>query len=350
MDLIFIAPSTRHPSGGVAMIYEYASALASRGHRVHLFHVDFFQANVRSIDDIDWFAFAGDVVHHFPPPGPLEPDQIPEADVIFGYSATAAAHVGLPVVLIQGYKMLGDAAEREAFLAPCPKVCVATWLVDVARGMGVPDNQLVHVPLGLRLEKYRLNRAVADRPPRVTFCYSAHPQKGAQLALDVLSEVRRQVPETEVVAFGAVSPEHDLPAWVTYRTNPSQRALVDEIYNASRVFLCTSEVEGFGLTSIEAMACGAALVTTDNGGSHDYALHDRTALVAPTRDVDTLVAHVTSLLRDHDRHVRIATAGNSYVERFDWATSGEMLEAFLERYLADPASYGRVIGSGSVAT
>lgn len=342
MRLIFIAPSTRHPSGGVAMVYEYASAMASRGHEVHLFHVDFFRANVMSIDDVDWFPFFGDVVHHFAAGGPIDPAEIPAADVIFGYTADAPAHVGLPVVLIQGWKMLGETREHEAFRAPCPKVCVASWLVDIGRQLGVPLKQLVQVPLGLRHEKYRLTRPIADRAPRVSFCYSAHLQKGAELALDVLEKVRQSVPALEVILFGAVAPEHVFPDWVTYRMNPSQQELVDDIYNTSSVFLCTSEVEGFGLTAIEAMAGGAALVTTDNGGSRDYALHDQTALVEPTRDADAIAAHVVSLLHDDARRVRIAKAGRAYVERFDWARSGEILESFLERYLADPVGYGVV--------
>jgi glycosyltransferase involved in cell wall biosynthesis len=330
------------------MIYELAACMARRGHLVHLYHVGYFQADVTSLDDIDWFSFpeVGDLVHHFPPPGTVDPESIPAADVIFGYSTEEQMpeHTGLPVVLIQGYKMLGEARERHAFTAPCPKVCVASWLVEVGRDLGVPARQLVHVPLGLRHEKYRLTRPIAGRPPRASFCYSAHPQKGAQLAIEVLERAKQIVPELEVVVFGAVPPEHAFPDWMRYWTNPSQPELVDAVYNTSRVFLCTSEVEGFGLSNIEAMAGGAALVTTDNGGSRDYALHDRTALVAPTGDTDALAGQVVRLLEDDQTRLRLATAGRAYVERFDWDRSALLLESFLEGYLAEPIAYGRPPG------
>ena len=342
MDLIFPAPSTRHPSGGVSMIYEYASCMAHRGHRVHLYHVDYFQADVTSLDDIDWFDFTEDLVHHFAR-GQIEPATIPDADVIFGFSTEEQMppHAGLPVVLLQGHQMLGERRERHAFTAPCPKVCVASWLIDVGRSYGVPDRQLVHVPLGLRHEKYRLTRPIAGRGPRVSFCYSEHPQKSSPLALDVLAAVRERVPTLEVVAFGAVAPSQSLPEWVTFVTNPDQEFLVDQIYNTSRVFLCTSEVEGFGLTSVEAMAGGAALVTTDNGGCSDYAFHDRTALLAPTRATDALTDHVVLLLADDERQQQIATAGAEHARTFDWSRTGEILERFLEQYVDDPVSYGR---------
>jgi glycosyltransferase involved in cell wall biosynthesis len=139
-----------------------------------------------------------------------------------------------------------------------------------------------------------------------------------------------------------VGPQHDVPEWATYIKTPPQRELVDEIYNMSRVFLCTSKVEGFGLPSVEAMACGAALVTTDNGGSRDYAVHPETSLVAPFGDSEALAAHAITLLEDESRCTAVATAGRDLAQRFTWERTGEMLEAFLERYTAEPAAYGYV--------
>jgi len=180
----------------------------------------------------------------------------------------------------------------------------------------------------------------------MSFCYSAHSQKGAELAIDVMAGVKDAVRDLEAIVFGATPPEHVLPDWVTYVERPSARHLVEGIYNTSRVFLCTSYVEGFGLPSVEAMACGAALVTTDNGGSRDYAFHEQTALVGRYGDVDALSEHVIALLDDDERRLVLATAGRRYVQRFDWERTGELLEAFLERYVADPATHGYAVQRG----
>jgi glycosyltransferase involved in cell wall biosynthesis len=342
MRLIFVAPSTRHPSGGVAVIYEIAAAMAARGHDVHLYHVHFLDGTVSTMDELRWFTFPDEVTHHFTPAGARDLPSIPAGDVIFGFSfdRRMPPESGLPVVLIQGWKMLADEIERHAYEAPCPKVCVAGWLVDVGRDLRVPTNELIHVPVGIHHDIYRVTRPIVRRPPRLSFCYSSHPQKGAELAIEVIHEVKRAVPDVEVVVFGAQPPEHALPSWTTFVEQPSAAQLVGEIYNTSRVFLCTSWVEGFGLTNIEAMACGAALVTTNNGGSRDYAFHGETALLGAYGDVAALSEHVIGLLEDDDRRVAVATAGRAYVRRFEWSRTAELLEGFLERYVADPAAYG----------
>ena len=88
----------------------------------------------------------------------------------------------------------------------------------------------------------------------------------------MLRRLHERRPDVEIVGFGARSPDQPLPDWITYHQAPEQSTLVDDLYNGSRIFLCTSTVEGFGLPALEAMACGAALVTTDNGGADDYAV------------------------------------------------------------------------------
>ncbi len=139
--------------------------------------------------------------------------------------------------------------------------------------------------------------------------------------------------------FGTELPASALPDWATFVHDPTPQQLVDEVYNRCRVFVQPSLYEGFGFTAVEAMACGCALVSTENGGSDDYALPDETALVAPPGAIDELAVHVETLLRDDRRRVRLATAGAELVRRFDWDRAAAQLEEHLERYLADPAAF-----------
>jgi glycosyltransferase involved in cell wall biosynthesis len=332
-----LASTSRHPVGGLKVIYELADALSRRGHEVHLVHVNVKERDVRSVAEITWYDFDPRVHHHFPPdPGA---DHLPHAEFLFGFGGEYPDDRGLPLYLVQGYRAVSKPIEDVLLSGPYPKLCVARWLVETCRELGVSDAQAVHLPIGLDHAKYRVTSPIECRPAQVAMAYNSHPLKRAQLGLSALAQVKRRLPEVEAVVFGATQPIHEIPAGVTYLTSPPQATIVERIYNRSRVFLNSSVHEGFSLPSIEAMACGCALVTTDNGGSRDCAFQGETALVAPPGPATGLATCVERLLRDDVQRVRLAQAGSRFVRRYDWDDSARQVEAFLEEYGAEPSRY-----------
>ena len=85
------------------------------------------------------------------------------------------------------------------------------------------------------------------------------------------------------------------------------------------------------MPSMEAMACGAALVTFDNGGCRDYARDGETALVAPRRNVASLARCLERAVVDPALRERLARQGREFiVTRFDWDRATERLEGLLK--------------------
>jgi glycosyltransferase involved in cell wall biosynthesis len=346
--LTFAYPGSEQRTGGVATLYEFASALARRGHEVHIFHGD---APAPS-----WFAFDERIVHHSAPS--IDDPSLPAGDVIF--AVTAPERLGLPVGIVQGYRMIDPGLEHQLITAPCPKMCVARWLIDVATDLGVPPEQLWHTPYGIDHDLFAPRIPQDRRTIDVAMLYHAHPEKGWGVAVAAVEEVRRRRPDLRVVAFGMIPPSvpeayglkrpsEPLPEWAEFVTAPSHRQLADEVYNATRVFLQPSFHEGFGLPALESMACGAALVSTDNGGSQDYALPGETALVAPPGDAAGLADAIDELLGDDALRARLTEAGSRHALRFDWDRTAAELEGHLERYVADPARYRRSASDAAAA-
>ena len=78
---------------------------------------------------------------------------------------------------------------------------------------------------------------------------------------------------------------------------------------------------------MEAMACGAAVVTYDNGGCRDYARDGETALVARRRDIGDLAAKLERLVVDESLRARLAAAGMRFVTTaFSWDRAVRRLE------------------------
>jgi glycosyltransferase involved in cell wall biosynthesis len=75
------------------------------------------------------------------------------------------------------------------------------------------------------------------------------------------------------------------------------------------------------------MACGCALVTTDNGGSAEYAHDGETALVCDG-EAGAMAEALLRLTRDDALRTKLALNGAGYVERFQWTASARQWAAF----------------------
>ena len=62
-------------------------------------------------------------------------------------------------------------------------------------------------------------------------------------------------------------------------------------------------------------------------------------MLADPGDVAGLAEGVDRLLRDDGERTRLATNGQSFVQRFRWDRAVEDLEGHLERYIASPAEF-----------
>lgn len=116
--------------------------------------------------------------------------------------------------------------------------------------------------------------------------------------------------------------------------NLAQEDMAEE-YARAEVFVVGSDFEGFGQPGLEALACGVPLVTTDNGGCRDYAVHEETALVVPPRDVEAMAEAIGRVREDAELASHLIKNGLEIVrERFDWDRCAEQFEKAVRNQLA----------------
>jgi glycosyltransferase involved in cell wall biosynthesis len=107
------------------------------------------------------------------------------------------------------------------------------------------------------------------------------------------------------------------------------RGISDEelvkFYNRVGIFLSTSVHEGFSLTPLEAMACGATVVTTNAGGNMVYARHGENCLVVPN-DAQAIVDTCLGMIEDIDLLVKLQEGGFETVREWPWEPVIDQLE------------------------
>ena len=92
----------------------------------------------------------------------------------------------------------------------------------------------------------------------------------------------------------------------------------------------TSLKEGWGLTVIEANACGTPVVAADVPGLRDAVKEGETGLLYPHGDIPALAQRMLSLLEDVALRRRLGEGAIRWAATFDWNVSAEKTIAFLE--------------------
>ena len=271
-------------------------------------------------------------------------DALPDGDAIVatawqsaGGVAAAPGRGGAKLYLVQHYESLyhGDPAAVDAtYRLPLAKIVISTWLRDVVRERFGGDAEVLVTPVDRALFR-RVSVEVTTSRPRVLMLHHDSAWKGVTDGLAAVDKVKAQVPGLRLVGFGVKPPRQPLP-YDEFHANPPQRALA-ALYSGCDIYLCPSWDEGLGMPAMEAMACGAALVTYDNGGCRDYARDGETAIVAPRRDVEALAGGLARLARDATLRARLAAAGTAYVTTaFDWDRAVARLEGMFRGARAGP--------------
>lgn len=101
------------------------------------------------------------------------------------------------------------------------------------------------------------------------------------------------------------------------------------------LYVSPARAEAFGLATVEAMICGAAVVATDTDGSREIVEDNRTGRLVPVGDVDAIASALIDLLEDDGERARLsANARVSARERFSLERMVEETEEIYRSVLA----------------
>jgi len=136
-------------------------------------------------------------------------------------------------------------------------------------------------------------------------------QKGSDVFVDAMCRLLPHYPDFTAIIVGAITPEqmpfaNDLRKRIAAAGLQSRIVITGELpieqverwYQRLTIYAFTSRNEGFGLTLIEAMAAGAALVASRAGAAELVVEDGVSGVLTPPGDVDALVAALQPLLRD----------------------------------------------------
>ena len=228
--------------------------------------------------------------------------------------------------------------------------------VEIEQHLGVPSRRISTIPIGADTDAFSPDPSVAKVPGRIVTTASADvPLKGLLPLVEALAKVRVEAEHAHLVVVGKAKEDGvvakaierlGLAGAVRFVHGISDAELIDLIRSAE-VACVPSLYEGFSLPAVEAMSCGAALVSTTGGAIPEVAGPDgQTTLAVPPGDPQALASALLRVLGDADLRARLGAAARARVlEKFTWRAAAI---ATAERYRAlieagrDPVDWDRM--------
>jgi len=157
-----------------------------------------------------------------------------------------------------------------------------------------------------------------DRPIRIAaMIRTTTPYRGPKLTMELLRQAyRRYGGRIEIVVFGTSLGDSgfaELPrdfAWSFAGVLTQEQ--VAHLLNEVDIFVDFSSHQAMGLTALEAMACGAAVIVPERGGAISFARHEENSLVVDTSSREACWRALQCLIEDH--HLRSRLQRNALVE------------------------------------
>lgn len=267
-----------------------------------------------------------------------------------------------PVVLLV-HHLFGSTAFQAA---PIP-VALLTWLLErpipwvyrrapviavsestrqdlIARGLS--PGRIEVIPNGIELDRY--TPAPDDRRaerPTILFVGRLKRYKRIDLVLRALPTLVDSGVDVQLIVVGDGDQRAALEAQAG-RLGIAERVEFvgyvsedEKVAHLRRAWLhvLVSSKEGWGISIVEAAACGTPTVASDSPGLRESVVDGETGLLVPPGDVPALAEALRALLGDSERRREMARAARRFAEGFSWEGSASAVEAVLRRVVAETA-------------
>jgi glycosyltransferase involved in cell wall biosynthesis len=259
---------------------------------------------------------------------------------LFGWTAFREAGWAVAGTVVAAEQLIPWVYRRCDFTA----ISESTRSDLLARGVPVERTRVIYCGI----DSASFTPAPAERAPVPTIAYVGRLRryKGVELILQAVAEMERRDVVVEIAGTGDDRPRLEALA-ASLDLGPRVRFLgfVSEAEKAALlrrawIVSLTSPKEGWGITNLEAAACGTPVVASDSPGLRESVLDGRTGFLVPHGDIGSLAGAFDRVVADPALVTRLGTAGRDFAESFTWESAADHTEAHLLRRVREGGHAG----------
>lgn len=176
--------------------------------------------------------------------------------------------------------------------------------VEARERLGWPRDRFTVLQLGRMVPRKGIDNVVRG----IGICNGALNEEAHLYVIGGNSDEPNAIATPEIGRLRDIASECGIADRVNFLGRHGRQHL-KTFYNAADVFVTTPWYEPFGITPLEAMACGTPVIGADVGGIRYSVVHGETGLLVPSRDPAALAGALVTLKRDPALSRQMGAAG-----------------------------------------
>jgi glycosyltransferase involved in cell wall biosynthesis len=237
-------------------------------------------------------------------------------------------------------RLIPRIAERARFVITNSEF--SKW--EIVRYLGIPTDRIRVTPLAASPDFHPISRGDREAtlrkyhvgPAYLLYVGNLEPRKNLVRLLEAFSTLKDQDHELVIVGNSWYRAGDAVEAARRFGVAGRTRFLgyvprgdLPSLYSGATAFVYPSLLEGFGLPVMEAMACGAPVVTSDNSSLKEIA--GGAALLVHPVSAGSICDGLTAVVSDHRLRTDLASRGLKRAGQFSWEiTAALTLDVYRE--------------------
>lgn len=324
--------------GGSKIILEYANRLAKKGHKINIVTYDEYP---------DWYELSDKINFVKVPENEDIEKYIPNSDVVVPTSwkcirKAIKANKGPVAFFEQGgshlfeidrlseikRKVVYDRMQLPPFI-----YTVSKYSAEKIEEIYGKSSSIIYNALESKIF-YPREKERNEKETSITIVGSEDFKfKNVGEVLEVIRELKEKY-QIKLNWITQTEPKINIEEGKNAIVNPEQKIIGDVLRNTD-IYICNSEYESFGLPTLEAMTCGATVITTDTGGMRDFVIDRENALVIKHHNKEDMKEKIEMLINDKNLMHKMSQNGIATASKFNWDNT--ILS--MEKYFREIAKY-----------
>jgi len=222
----------------------------------------------------------------------------------------------------------------EAKIMPLSYRNVQVITVSPSSKAEIEKHQLTHtapkvVYNGVDLKLFK--PGIKSNTPMVMYLGRLQYYKSLNIFIKSAKIILKKIPNAKFVIAGEGEERKKLESYMRKLNLQDNIEFLGKVTNEDRiklfkkawVFVNPSFMEGWGITTIEANACGTPTIASDVPGLRDSVKNEITGYLIPYGNSDEFAEKITLLLENEDTRIQMSNNARLWAEEFSWDSSAE---------------------------